>query len=60
LKQEEIIINRHIGEKIKQRRKALNLNQAELAKLLDYRTLLHTNIKIKKGIDRIVVSKLWV
>lgn len=55
-KQNDLTVNRHIGEKIKQRRKALNLSQIELAKHLEISAQqLH---KYEKGVDRVSASKL--
>lgn len=56
LEQNSLLVRRHIGEKLKQRRTALKLRQADLAKLL--RVSPQQIFKYEKGQDWVSTEKL--
>lgn len=56
LKQNELAIKHYIGEKIRERRKALNISQTELAKRVGIKP--QQLFKYEKGMDRISAGQL--
>lgn len=55
-KHNDLLVRRHIGEKIKQQRKSLNMNQAGVAQHLGISA--QQFYKYEKGVDQIPLGKL--